>query len=50
MILIGVGEAFTRGKEHWVVRDVRGNKLICKNKVTGAVAEFDKEDVIKYIK
>lgn len=50
MILVGVGDAFTHNKQHWVVHDIDGDKIICKNKVTGAIVSFDKEDVIKYIK
>lgn len=49
-IQIGIGDAFTRNREHWVVTDVKENKFICKNKETGAVVEFDKETVKKYIK
>ena len=49
-IQIGVGDAFTYNKEHWVVTDVKENKFICKNKDNGAVVEFDKDTVRKLIK
>ena len=49
-IQIGIGDSFTRNREHWYITDVKENKFICKNKETGAVVEFDKETVIKYIK
>ena len=49
-IQIGIGDTFTRNKEHWFIVDVKENKFVCKNKETGAVVEFDKETVKKYIK
>lgn len=50
IIQIGVGDNFTYNKEHWVIIDVKENKFICKNKITGAVVEFSKETVKKLIK
>lgn len=50
MIQIGIGDSFIRNREHWYITDVKENKFICKNKETGAVVEFDKEIVKKYIK
>lgn len=49
-IQIGVGDAFTYMKEHWVITDVKEGKFVCKNKDTCAVVEFDKETVRKLIK
>lgn len=51
MILqIGVGDAFTYKKEHWVIIDVKDNKFVCKNKDSGAVVKFDKDIVRGLIK
>ena len=47
---IGVGDVFTLKKEHWSVIDVKGDIFICKNKNTGAVAEFNKETIKDLIK
>ena len=49
-IQIGIGDTFTRNREHWYITDVKENKFICKNKETGAVVEFDKDTVRKLIK
>ena len=49
-IQIGVGDAFTYNKEHWVVTDVKEKKFVCKNKATGAVVEFEKDTVRKLVK
>ena len=49
-IQIGVGDSFAYNKEHWIVTDVKGNVLICRNKKSGAIVEFDKEDIRKLIK
>jgi len=50
MMQIGIGDSFTYQREHWIITDVREDKFICKNKETGAVVEFDKETIRKYIK
>jgi hypothetical protein len=47
---IGIGEAFTYNKEHWMIVDVKEGMFVCKNKRTGAVVEFDREKVKKLIK
>ena len=44
-IQIGVGDVFTHKKEHWVIVDVRDDVFVCKNRNTGAIADFDKETV-----
>ena len=49
-LLIGLGDAFTHNKQHWVVVDIKGNDIICKNKVTGAVVTFSKETIIDSLK
>lgn len=46
---VGVGDVFTKQKEHWIVVDVKGDKFVCKNKDNGVVVEFDKETVKKLV-
>ena len=47
---IGVGDAFTYQREHWMIIDIKGNDIICKNKDNGAVVVFSKDTVKKLIK
>lgn len=49
-IQIGIGDSFTYQREHWQIINVKNDVFVCKNKVNGAVVEFNKETVRKYIK
>ena len=49
VVQVGVGDTFTYKKEHWVIVDVKDKVFVCKNKDTGAVAEFDKALVRKFV-
>ena len=44
-IQIGVGDSFTYQREHWQIIDVKDNVFVCKNKINGAVVEFNKATV-----
>ena len=43
--LIGVGDQFAYNKQHWMIIDIKGDKVVCKNKATAAVVEFYKEEI-----